>query len=165
MLWEQHSVWTRAAIVSLVFELPNTDAVLNRLLRNPVDFENVFRLYYGDRIAAQFKDLLTEHLVVAADIVNAAKAGNNQAVEEAERIWYANADAIAALLGRINPYWSQQEWRAMLREHLALVNAEAVSTLTGDYEATVTVYDQIEMQALRMADVMSMGIIRQFGVK
>lgn len=164
LLWEQHGVWTRSTIVSLVFDLPDTEYVVARLLRNPVDFENVLRPYYGERIAAEFRNLLREHLVLAADLVKAAKAGDNKAAAEAERLWYANADAIAAFLGRINPYWSQEQWRAMMRQHLALVKTEAVEMLTGNYEAGVAVYDQIQLQALGMADVMADGIIRQFNI-
>jgi hypothetical protein len=43
------------------------------------------------------------HLVLAAQLVKDAKAGNSQAGEEAEKKWYANADEIAALLSSINP--------------------------------------------------------------
>ncbi len=165
MLWEQHGVWTRSTITSLVFGLPDEEFVIARLLRNPVDFEHALKPYYGTRIAARFRDLLTEHLVVAADLVRAAKAGDNIVAAEAERRWYANADAIAALLGSINPYWSEQQWRMMLYQHLALVKAEAVEMLAGRYEASIAVYDQIEIQALGMADIMAAGIIKQFRIR
>jgi hypothetical protein len=164
MLWEQHDVWTRSTISSLVFNLPDVDPVIARLLRNPVDFEYALQPFYGEKIASKFRDLLTEHLTIAADIVKASKAGNTQAAAEAERKWYANADAIAVLLGSINPYWSQEEWRRMLYQHLALVKAEAVDMLIGQYQADVVVYDQIEAQSLGMADVMAEGIIKQFHV-
>lgn len=126
MLWEQHGVWTRAAITSLVFDLPDTNFVIKRLLRNPVDFEHALKPYYGDKIASKFSDLLKDHLVIASQLVKAAKAGDNRAAAEAEEKWYANADEIAALLGSINPYWSQEVWKTMLHKHLVLVKAEAV---------------------------------------
>ncbi|WP_242841094.1 hypothetical protein [Clostridium akagii] len=53
----------------------------------------------------------------------------------------------------------------MLYEHLALVKAEAVSMISKDYEAGTKVYDKIETQALGMADMMTMGIIKQFPYK
>lgn len=164
MLWEQHDVWTWSTIMSIVFGLPIADAVVARLLRNPVDFERALKPFYGDRIAAKFRDLLTEHLVIAADLVKAAKAGDNKAAAEAERKWYANADAIAVFLGNINPYWSQEQWRRMLHRHLALVKAEAVNMLTGQYEASIAAYDQNEIHTLGMADIMAEGIIKQFNI-
>lgn len=162
MLWEQHDVWTRSAIMSIVFELPDLDLVLQRLLRNPVDFARVFEIFYGPKIAARFKELLREHLVLAAQIVEAAKAGNVKAEAEAKRKWFKNADKIAAFLSQINPFWPEQKWREMLHEHLRLVYKEAVNILTADYEAGIEVYDRIEKQTLEMADFMSKGIFRQF---
>ena len=47
-------------------------------------------------MAARFDSLLTSHLVIAAELVKAAKAGDSRAAADAERRWYANADEIAA---------------------------------------------------------------------
>jgi len=162
LLWEQHVVWTRLTIISIVFGLPDADVVTNRLLRNPKDFEALLKPLYGDRAASTFADLFTSHLVIAAELVKAAKAGNTGAAADSEKRWYANADEIAAFLGSINPYWSVQQWRDMLHKHLALTKSEAVNMLTGKYEEGITVFDQIEKQAIEMADVMTYGIIRQF---
>ena len=164
-LWEQHTVWTRATIVSLVFDLPDAEFVTNRLLQNPVDFGNLFSRFYGDRIGARFQDLLREHLVIAAELVNASKAGDTQAAAEIEQRWYANGDAIAAFLGRINPFWSEEDWRRMFRTHLGLVKEEAVILLTGNYQEEGSIYDKLETQALEMGDTMTKGIISQFPTK
>ncbi|NFD76192.1 acetylglutamate kinase [Clostridium botulinum] len=162
MLWEQHSVWTRLAIMSIVAGSPDQDLVIARLLRNPKDFEAALRPFYGDKVAAEFSKLLTDHLVIAAELVKASKAGNTNAAADAEKRWYENADQIAELLSRINPYWHLEAWKAMLHEHLALVKAEAVAMLTSDYKRSVSIYDEIEAQALEMADTMAEGIIEQF---
>src|SRR5689334_12914009 len=130
LLWEQHVVWTRLTILSIVFGLPDVDLVTNRLLRNPKDFESALKPFYGDKIASEFADLFKSHLVIAAQLVKAAKAGDNKAAANAEKNWYANADEIAAFLGRINPFWSEKDWKTMLHEHLALTKSEAVAMLT-----------------------------------
>lgn len=165
MLWEQHSVWTRAAIVSLVFDLPDQEATINRLLRNPKDFQAVFTPYFGEINASKFEELLTKHLVLAADIVQASKAGDMQAASQAEKMWYANGDAIAALLGQINPFWSEEQWKRMMKEHLDLVKAEATYMLTGQYQEGVAICDALEHQALEMADMMADGIMRRFKIR
>lgn len=161
-LWEQHDVWTRAVITSIALDLPDTDLVTNRLLRNPSDFADTLRPYYGDKAASKFSDLLKSHLVIAAQLVKASKAGDSEAAEKAERDWYKNADEIAAFLSSINPYWSEESWRAMLHHHLELIKAEATDILTKNYSAGISVYDEIERQTLEMADIMSKGIIKQF---
>lgn len=162
MLWEQHVTWTRLTIISMAFGLPDVDLVTQRLLRNPSDFAAALEPFYGRETAAKFAQLLTEHLVIAAQLVAAAKRGDTAAAADAERRWYANADQIAAFLASINPHWSQAEWQTMLYQHLSLTKSEAVDILTGDYAAGIAVYDEIEKQALMMADVMTAGIVRQF---
>lgn len=162
LLWEQHIYWTRMVILSIAFGLPDAEFVTNRLLRNPKDFEAALRPFYGEGIAAKFAGLFTSHLTIAAELVKAAKAGNSAAAADAEKRWYANADQIAAFLGSINPYWSEQEWRKMLYDHLAMTKTEAVDILTPKYEDSISMFENIEQQALAMADVMTQGIAKQF---
>lgn len=163
LLWSQHVYWTRMFIISAVFGLPDIDPTTERLLRNPEDFRAALRPFYGagaDRLA----DLLREHLLLAAQLVKAAKAGDSKAAADAERRWYANADEIAAYLGSINPYWTVDEWRSMLYEHLALTKKEAVEMLAGKYADSISTFDDVEREALVMAEVMADGLIRQFGL-
>ncbi len=164
-LWEQHIMWTRSFIISIASNLGDLTMVTNRLLQNPSDFENVLRPFYGRENAAKFQSLFQEHLLIAAKLVNDAKAGNTAEVKEDEIKWYENADQIAAFMASINPYWSEQEWRALLYDHLKMTENEAVERLNGQYEADILIYDSIEEQALKMADLMSTGIIKQFGYK
>lgn len=165
MLWEQHVVWTRLTILSIVFNLPDVDLVTNRLLRNPKDFAAALKPFYGEKVASKFSDLFTSHLVIAAELVKAAKAGDSKAAADAEKRWYANADEIAAFLAGINPYWSEMEWKDMLHEHLPLTKTEAVEMLTKNYAGSIATFDKIEKQALEMADVMANGIVKQFPEK
>ncbi|MFA5523525.1 MAG: hypothetical protein WDA24_04130 [Tissierellales bacterium] len=162
MLWEQHAAWTRMAITSIVFGLPDEDSTVKRFLRNPTDFAHALSPFYGNIVAAGFEKLLSEHLTIAAELVKAAKAGDSQKAADIEKRWYKNADDIAALLGSINPYWSEESWREMLHEHLVFVKAQAVSMLMKDYQKSVDTYDKMEIQILQMADTMANGIIGQF---
>ena len=161
-LWMEHVLWTRFFIISTAFNLPDLPFVTQRLLRNPADFANAFRPFYGERTAARFEQLLTEHLVIAAQLVNAAKAGDTAEVERLQKLWYANAGEIARFLASINPFWNECVWRELLFDHLRMTEAEAVLTLTGQYEQSIEEYDAIQAEALKMADVMACGIIKQF---
>lgn len=162
LLWEQHVYWTRMLIISIAFNLPDTEFVAARLLRNPKDFEAALRPLYGEEIATKFADLFTGHLTIAAELVKAAKTGDNAAVADAEHRWYANADQIATFLGRINPYWSEVEWKKMIYDHLAMTKTEAVDILSQKWENSISTFEKIEQEALMMADVMTDGIIKQF---
>lgn len=50
----------------------------------------------------------------------------------------------------------------MLYDHLRMTKSEAVDILTNNYAQSITEYDEIEKQALKMADVMAGGIAKQF---
>lgn len=164
VLWEQHDVWTRETINGIVFELPNLEFVIARLLRNPSDMARTFKPFYGRKVAQIIDMLFTEHLTLAADLVNAAKAGDQKAIARINKKWFENADKIAAFLAKINPCWSKRFWTEMMHHHLELVTKEAVFLLNGEYERNVQIYDVIEKQTLIMADEMARGIIRQFRI-
>lgn len=162
MLWEQHIAWTRMVIMDLIYDLPETQFAVQRLLRNPSDFADLFRQYYGNDFAEQFKRLLSNHLTIAAELVQAAKANDSAKAADAERRWYQNADDIAQALASVNPYWDREDWRSMLYNHLALVKEEAVNFLTKEYEKNVLLFDEMERQAMEMSDSMVEGLLQQF---
>ena len=126
------------------------------------DDSELISLYYGEEVSDCFKNLFTQHLLIAADLVNAAKSQEAAKAEAARRAWYANADQIAKFLSEINPCWHEARWKALLYDHLEMTEKEAVLRLNGKYAEDIQVFDSIEAEALKMADYMSQGIIRQF---
>jgi len=165
-LWEDHITWTRLVIVSVANDLPDTESTVQRLLQNQVDIGNAIKPFYGEEAGNQLTALLTDHILIAAEILQAAKSEDTAALNDAITRWYANADDIAEFLNAANPEnWPLEEMKAMMREHLDLTLQEAVAYLQGDYAASITAYDQIHSQALDMADMLSAGIIRQFPKK
>lgn len=161
-LWEQHIMWTRSFIISTAENLQDKDMVTKRLLQNPGDFANVLMMFYGKEKADKFEELLRQHLLISADLLNNAKAGNQKGADEARKKWYANADVIAEFLASINPYWSFKQWQMMLYDHLKETDNEAVQRLNKQYAMDINTYDKIEDMALMMADYMSRGILEQF---
>lgn len=161
-LWQEHIFWTRNFIISAVAGLEDLEFVTNRLLRNPTDFANVLKLYYGTEIAKKFESLFREHLTIAASLVNHAKAGDTEAANEDRRDWYKNADEIIDLLGSINPYWNMKKFKSLFYQHLKMTEDEATYRLNGKYAQDIINFDLIQADALKMADIMSYGILEQF---
>ena len=165
LVWEQHVYWTRMTINSIAFDLPDVNAVTARLLRNATDMGNLLKPFYGNRIAAKFSNLIRAHLVIAAELVKAAKAGNQKAAADAERRWYENGEEISEFLSRINPFISEEEFEEMFFEHLALTKQEAVLILQKNFQSSIAVFDKIEAEALQMADTIALAIVKQFPKK
>jgi len=162
-LMEDHIVFTRCFIISVAHDLPDSGPTAGRLLSNQGDIGNTFATYYGSTVGNQLTALLQEHIIIAADILVAAHAGDGDAAAEAQARWYVNGDAIADFLHRINPRnYRRAETREMFKMHLDTTLTEAVARLTGDFDADLEAYDEVHHHMLEMADFLSNGIIKQF---
>ena len=162
-LWEDHITWTRLAIVTFAHGGAGFDATAARLMQNQQDIGDAVKPFFGDAAGEQLTALLTDHIAIAVDLLQAAKAADTTAFETARAAWYANADDIADFLAQANPrYWPRATMRAAMRGHLDQTLAEASHELTGDYAQSVADYDEIHHHILGMADVLSDGIVRAF---
>jgi hypothetical protein len=165
-LWEDHVTWTRLAIVTFADGSAGFDATASRLLQNQADIGEAIKPFYGDAAGTKLTSLLHDHITIAVEILQAAKAGDTAAVDDATARWYANADAIADFLAAANPdFWPQSVMREAMKTHLDQTLAEATAELGGDYPASVAAYDEAHLHILDMADLLSSGIIRQFPSK
>ena len=162
-LWEDHIVWTRLAIISLITDAPDTEATVGRLLSNQTDIGNAVKPFYGKAAGDKLTAELRQHILIAADLVAAAKAGDQAKLANAQSRWEQNADGIATVLNSVNPrFWKLATMKAEMHMHLALTTEEAVARLNGDWKADVAAYDQIHRHILHMSDLLSAGLVKQF---
>lgn len=161
-LWSDHVTWTRLFIVSAAADAPDKAATTQRLLQNQSDIGSAVGSIYGAAAGSRLTSLLRDHITIAADIVGAAKAGNNARVDSLNRKWQGNADTIATFLNGANPKnWPVATLKTAMRTHLDQTMTEASHHLKKDYAASARDFDAIEKHILMMADVLSDGIIAQ----
>ena len=165
-LWEDHITWTRLFIISDAGDLPDLNATTARLLQNQTDLGDAIKPFYGDAAGTQLTALLRQHILTAADILAAAKAGDQATTAAEIARWYANGDEIAAFLTSANPAnWSITDTEMMMKDHLDLTLEEAVARLSGHYQEDIAAYDKVHVEILSMADMLSAGIVAQFPAK
>ena len=165
-LWSDHVTWTRLFIVSAVADLPDKAATTQRLLQNQADIGAAVGSIYGRNAGDRLTVLLKDHILIAADLVGAAKAGRTARVDSLNRKWRANADDISVFLNAANPKnWPTATLKTAMYTHLDQTLSEATHQLKGDYAAGVKEFDAIEKHILMMADMLSDGIIAQFPQK
>lgn len=164
-LWSDHVVWTRNVILNIMDGLPGTDAAVARLLKNQEDIGNAIKPVYGNDAGTELTRLLKDHIVIAADLLKAAKSDNKTAFDAANKKWIANADDISAFLSKANPSWKLEEMKEMMHKHLNLTTEEAVARLKMDYNADVKAYDKVYNEILMMSDMLTDGILKQFPEK
>ena len=86
--------------------------------------------------------------------------------QELHQKHFVNADAIAAFLSGANPkHWPSAEMKQMMHDHLNLTTAEVQAHLKRDWAADIAAYERVHEQILRMADMLSAGVVSQFPQK
>jgi len=162
-LWEDHITWTRLAIISLGSGTPDTKATVARLLRSQTDIGNAIKPFYGTAAGNTLTRELRTHILIAADVIAAAKAGDKAKLADAQARWVRNADEIAAVLNSVNPrYWKLGTMKGEMHMHLKLTTQEAVARLQGRWRADVAAYDKVHEHILHLSDLLANGIARQF---
>lgn len=162
-LWEDHIVWTRLAIISLTTGSPDTEETVARLLKNQTDLGNAVKPFYGKSAGNKLTAELRRHILIAADLIAAAKAGDQAQLAAEQARWAKNADDIAAVLASVNPrFFKLSVLKAEMAMHLKLTTEEAVARLQGNWAADVAAYDRIHRHILHMSDYLSDGLVKQF---
>jgi hypothetical protein len=164
-LWEDHITYTRNYIISAVANLPDTDAVAKRLLKNQDDIGDAIKPYYGNTAGEKLTALLKDHIMIATEVVKAAKTGNKDQLSAAQSKWSANGKDIAVFLSSANPNWPQKTLESMLQKHLDLTTGEVVGRLKKDWTADIKNYDEGHEHMLMFADTLTDGIAKQFPQK
>jgi len=164
-LWEDHITYTRNYIISALADLEDIGKVAERLLKNQDDIGDAIKPIYGDEAGKKMAALLRDHILVATEVVKAAKMGNSEELSKANKKWYANADDIAAFLSGANPNWPKNGLQDMLYKHLEYTTQEVISRLKKDWAADIEAYDKGHVHMLMFADVLTDGIVKQFPSK
>jgi len=162
MLWEDHIVYTRNFIISSLAGLEDAGMIAERLLRNQDDIGNAIKPVYGEAAGKKLSARLRDHIMIAVDVVKAAKAGNAGELDAANKKWYANAGEIADFLAGANSNWNRKTLSDMLNKHLELTTREVVTRLKKDWAGDIAAYDEGHKHMLMFADVLTEGIVKQF---
>lgn len=165
-LWSDHVAYTRLYIVSAAAGAPDKDATAQRLLQNQADIGNAVAEFYGRDAGNKLTALLKDHILIAANIVTAAKAGDNAKVTSENKRWHDNATELAKFLHGANPKnWPEATLQSALFTHLDQTLQEASDQLKGNNAASMKAYDQAMDHMLMVADTLSSGIEAQFPAK
>jgi hypothetical protein len=164
-LWIDHVVWTKDYIKSNLAGLEDQEEVLARVLKNQDDIGNAIKPYYGEEAGNKLAALLRDHIVIAGKLVEAAKTNNQESFNKLNSEWYENADDIVKLLTDANPEYDEKVLEEMMYMHLKLVTDQVVTRVKKDWEADIRAFDQGEDHMIQLADILSMGIKKQFPEK
>jgi hypothetical protein len=189
-LWSDHVIWTRLYIIEAIDRTPISahlvgiagnpvgdlatalggaisilsaaDAAAVRLLKNQEDIGDAIKPYYGDDAGAGLTKLLKEHILVAVNLVEDAKSGNQDKFAADDKKWDDNIREIARFLSGANPAWPEADVYDLLNQHLQLTKGEVVARLNKNWAADVKAFDDIYAEAMVIADTLYDGLVAQF---
>jgi hypothetical protein len=165
-LWIDHVLWTSNYISSATTPgAEDQKQVLTRLLKNQEDIGNAVKPVYGEEAGNKLTELLKEHIVIAGKIVDAAKNGDKNLVNQLNKEWVRNADDIAAFLSDANPNLSNEELKESLYMHLELVADDLSASLNKEWDERIVAIDEGVTHIILMADAISDGVVKQFPEK
>jgi len=159
-----HVYWTRLAVLGIVHGVPGLDQTVRRLLRNVDDMLGLMTPDYGEKALAPPRHLMRDQLTVAAILAGEAKAGALEAAQT-EKDWYANADDVSWFISSANKHIDYLGTKGMLDRHLAMTKNEAVYRLTEQSDRAISNYEDIEAEALMMADAFASAVMMEFAAK
>ena len=101
-LFTDHANYTHLFIISAVFDLPNLDAVTQRLLQNQTDIGMAVQSTYDVEKGKQLEILLKQHILVAAEVVKGAKVSSPNLNQSVAKL-FDNSTLVAQLLSSLAP--------------------------------------------------------------
>lgn len=161
-LWTDYFFWTRYYIYSLMLDQSGLSYTAARVLRNAIDFAEVFTKFYGEAVSARFEELLRRHIQLLSEIATTIRTGQDYSV--LEEPFYQNANDIAHFFAEINPYWDEETWRDLLYARFNAEEALMCRLNNRDFEGAVTLYEQGYNLVRDIASYMIEGISGQFGL-
>jgi hypothetical protein len=162
-LWSAQATWTQAYVADALAGMTDAaDVASNRLMRNTDDIANRLKTYYGEDAGSRLAGLLRDRVSAMAGFVAAAPFRDSAQQTQALDQWNANTDSVAEFLAGLNPQLSRQTLADLLDEFVNLASDEVLARMDKKYETEVKDCDGMQLQASRIADDLTTGIIKQF---
>lgn len=159
LAWLSNIYWTRMYMMSIDADNADQQDVFERMLQTADEIVDAFAPYMSTTAIRQLQNLLMEHAELTGQLIRIVKTGQMADYDAVIRDWYGNANQIAALLERQNPYFGSRETRNLLLNHLDLTREAMEYQFNGDYGRSIDTFRDIEKQTLAMADYFARGLL------
>jgi hypothetical protein len=160
MIWKDLATWIRAYIISTFAGLGDQEAVRQRINKMPMEFGNIFKLFFGDQISNTYTNLLSSYITSIESLIDAQKNADDTAVNGYMEQIHDNIHQRADILSKINPFWQESEWRALFFRYLLLTIDESNAFLSRDYVKSTEIFDTLLSHATIMSDYFLNGLYK-----
>lgn len=164
-LWGENAVWTRFYFIDFTSKngFANTDG--EKLLVNQKEIGTIFKLYFGENSGNDIGNVMREYTQNSMEFLDAVMTKDDKKIKQALEKWYTIAFKLADTLAELNPQWSREDLRAMLKTQVELTKEEAINIVDKEPEASVKDFDKINAEVLHFSDVLTDGIVQAYPSK
>lgn len=160
MFWFELATWTISYMRSRYRGFGDVNDVLNRLRQVPIDYVNTLRQFFGENPAINELQLeLNTYIDLIDDLITAQMEGNTDEIERITQLLYHNADERAASVSKLNPFWTEDEWRTRLYNNLENTLQLSTTYLNGDYARNLDISSMLLDQAESASDYFAQGLV------
>jgi len=162
IIWRDIATWMRAY---LIYTFLNSDPVLKQAaaeqLNNlPTAYRNVFKQYFGDKVADEYVNRLSDYIRLLISLIDAEKSGDTYAINEYTRQIYLNVDNRVNLLSKINPFWQKETFLDLLNNFTKMTISEITTFANKDYLRNTDLYKSILSYTDSMGDYIADGLVK-----
>lgn len=159
LIWRNLATWMLIYLGNLFGNQGNLEVLKEKLYETTVDYVNLMRLVYGERIAEIYSSLLTVYITNLILFFDAMKEGNQPLIDEYMRRIRESIDQRAAFLGQINPYWQEATWKALLHGANNMLIEMATTYMRQEYRRNLDVYSRLLEHTNLVGDYFSQGLM------
>lgn len=155
-IWTEHLLYTRNAIISIANKLPDSDAVVNRLVLVQDQLGSLLSPYYNATDVTSLVDLFREHVRLVG---NLALNDPLDTTEYAELL-YENGMSISNLMYNMNPYyWSKAVTWPLWQAHINLVATQIKARQEGLWSDDIAACNKNHDTIVDFSKVFSRGTV------
>jgi len=160
ILWRDIATWIRLylAAVSLQADPELEEEVANRLLNLPVEFGNMIRVFFSDKISDDYTVMLSNYIILLMNIIKAQSSGDINAVNKYTEQLYQNIEQRAEYLANINPFWDKNTLVNFMNYFTSMTIQEINAYLSKQYKESINIFDRILNFSSEMGDYVAQGI-------
>lgn len=149
-VWVDHLFYTRLVFMEFLNDGPALPQLKQRLLQNQVDIGKVFGNYYGQDNGSKLTTLLTQHIVLAVDVLTAIK--DNKDHKAAVNEFYKNAGEIGSFIDFVKGTGIM--FQEHMKTHIDTLIATVTAYVAKDWASDIKHTDEYLHSGLQMAFMM-----------
>jgi hypothetical protein len=158
LFWRRFSLWIRIYLTDRYFKVGSPEEAFGRLYLESIDFGDMLRIIFGRQISSEYARQVNQYTFELRDLISAQFEGNTEGMNQHVNSLYKNIEDRATFLASINPYFNVNEWRNLLGTYLQYTIEEANAFTSGNFAASIQIFDQIDELTNKMGESFAQGL-------